>query len=50
VAYDADGHHRTVYEATLEAVAVDVAAGGVSVSVATTDSPDERRRDRADTI
>jgi response regulator of citrate/malate metabolism len=50
VAYDADGHHRTVYEATLESVAVDVAAGGVSVSVATTDSPDERRRDRADTI
>jgi len=35
--YDADGHHRTVYEATLESVTVDVTDDGYSLSV-TTDS------------
>lgn len=49
--YDADGHHRAVFEATLEAVAVDVTGDGLSVTVTTT-TPDEpatraqRRRSR----
>lgn len=34
--YDADGHHRTVYEATLESVTVDVTEDGYAVSVTTT--------------
>lgn len=33
--YDADGHHRTVYEATLESVTVDVTEDGYALSVAT---------------
>jgi predicted transcriptional regulator len=38
--YDADGHHRAVFEATLEAVSVDVTGDGLSVTVTTT-TPDE---------
>lgn len=33
--YDDDGHHRTVYEATLESVTVDVTDDGYALSVAT---------------
>jgi DNA-binding Lrp family transcriptional regulator len=40
VEYDADGHHRTVFETTLEAVSVDVTDDGLSVTV-TTAAPDE---------
>ncbi len=40
VEYDADGHHRTVFETTLEAVSVDVTDDGLSVTVTTT-TPDE---------
>jgi len=36
--YDGDGHHRTVFEATLEAVSVGLDGDGVSLTVATTDS------------
>jgi len=39
MAYDADGHHRTVFEATLESVRVDVVGEGLSVTVET--SPTE---------
>jgi predicted transcriptional regulator len=35
--YDADGHHRTVYEATLESVTVDVTDDGYALSIATSD-------------
>lgn len=45
VAYDPDGHHRTVFEATLETLAVDVTDEGLSVSVSTTRS--ERTATRA---
>lgn len=38
--YDADGHHRALFEATLEAVSVDVTGDGLSVTVTTT-TPDE---------
>jgi len=38
MALDADGHHRTVFETTLEAVSVDLASDGLSVTVATTGS------------
>lgn len=31
--YDADGHHRTVFEATLEAVSFSVTANGLSVTI-----------------
>lgn len=49
--YDADGHHRAVFEATLEAVSVDVTGDGLSVTVTrtTTDEPAtraQRRRSR----
>jgi AcrR family transcriptional regulator len=40
VEYDADGHHRTVFETTLEAISVDVTDDGLSVTVTTT-APDE---------
>jgi len=33
IRYDADGHHRTVYEATLESVTVDVTDAGYALSV-----------------
>jgi predicted transcriptional regulator len=33
--YDADGHHRTVYEATLESITVDVTEDGYALSVTT---------------
>ena len=33
LAYDADGHHRTVFETTLESVTLDVTDQGLSVSV-----------------
>jgi response regulator of citrate/malate metabolism len=36
--YDADGHHRTVFETTLKAVSVDLASDGLSVTVVTTGS------------
>jgi predicted transcriptional regulator len=35
MAYDADGHHRTVFETTLEAVSVDLVGDGLSVTVTT---------------
>jgi len=35
MAYDADGHHRTVFEATLESVTVDVDDEGLTVTVET---------------
>jgi DNA-binding transcriptional ArsR family regulator len=49
--YDADGHHRAVFEATLEAVSVDVTGDGLSVTVTTTTSDEpgsraQRRRSR----
>jgi predicted transcriptional regulator len=37
VVYDPDGHHRTVFETTLEAVSVDVTSDGLSVTVTTSD-------------
>jgi len=36
--YDADGHHRTVFEATFEALSVDVTDDGLAVTVTTTGS------------
>lgn len=33
VVYDPDGHHRTVFEATLEAVSFSVTANGLSVTI-----------------
>jgi DNA invertase Pin-like site-specific DNA recombinase len=36
--YDADGHHRTVFETTLEAISVDLIGGELSVTVATSGS------------
>ena len=36
--YDADGHHRTVFEATFEALSVDVTADGLAVTVTTAES------------
>jgi response regulator of citrate/malate metabolism len=35
LAYDTDGHHRTVFESTLESVTLDVTPDGLSVSVTT---------------
>jgi DNA-binding transcriptional ArsR family regulator len=35
MSYDADGHHRTVFEATLEALSVDVTEDGLAVTVTT---------------
>lgn len=37
-AYDADGHHRTVFETTLEAVSVDLASDGFSMTITTSGS------------
>jgi len=36
--YDADGHHRTVFEATFESLSVDVTADGCAMTVTTTES------------
>lgn len=36
IAHDPDGHHRTVYEATLESVTLDVTDDGYAVTVQTT--------------
>jgi response regulator of citrate/malate metabolism len=36
--HDADGHHRTVFETTLETVSVDLVSDGLSVTVATSGS------------
>lgn len=36
MAYDADGHHRTVFEATVETVTVEVTDDGLSATVSTT--------------
>jgi len=44
MAYDADGHHRTVFETTLEAVSVDLLGDGLSVTVATSESDRSRSR------
>jgi predicted transcriptional regulator len=33
--YDADGHHRTIFEATVETLAVELTADGFSISVTT---------------
>ncbi|WP_251343749.1 ArsR/SmtB family transcription factor [Haloplanus halophilus] len=38
LSYDADGHHRTVFEATLDAVTVGLDADGIGVTVATDDA------------
>jgi predicted transcriptional regulator len=35
MAYNADGHHRTIFETTLEAVSVDLVGDGLSVTVTT---------------
>lgn len=35
--YDPDGHHRAVFETTLESISVELDADGVSVSVSTED-------------
>lgn len=40
--YDPDGHHRAVFEATLESVSVDLDADGVSLSVSTEPSDSSR--------
>ncbi|MFB6102611.1 MAG: ArsR/SmtB family transcription factor [Haloplanus sp.] len=39
--YDADGHHRTVFEATLDAVTVDLGDDGLALTVSTGDTPEE---------
>lgn len=39
IAHDPDGHHRTVYEATLESVTLDVTDDGYAISVQTTPRP-----------
>jgi len=46
MAYDPDGHHRTVFESTLERVAIDVTDDGLSVTVITTDRNTSRRSGR----
>lgn len=42
--YDADGHHRAVYETTLERVTVSVTAAGLSATASTGDSPRDSPR------
>lgn len=37
LSYDADGHHRTVFEATLDAVTVGLGADGIGVTITTDD-------------
>lgn len=44
-AYDADGHHRTVFETTLETVSVDLASDGFSLTI-TTDGADSSASQR----
>ena len=39
LSYDADGHHRTVFEATLDAVTVGLDDDGIGVTVTTDDAP-----------
>jgi predicted transcriptional regulator len=41
LSYDADGHHRTVFAATLDAITVDLDTDGVGVTVTTDDGPAE---------
>jgi len=36
--YDADGHHRTVFETTLETISVELVGGELSVTVSTSGS------------
>jgi response regulator of citrate/malate metabolism len=36
--YDVDGHHRTVFETTFEALSVDVTADGLDVTITTNGS------------
>ncbi|GAB3316158.1 ArsR family transcriptional regulator [Haloplanus rallus] len=38
LSYDADGHHRTVFEATLDAVTVGLDGDGIGVTVTTDDA------------
>ncbi|GAB6862037.1 ArsR/SmtB family transcription factor [Haloplanus litoreus] len=38
LSYDADGHHRTVFEATLDAVTVGLDADGIGVTITTDDA------------
>jgi DNA-binding transcriptional ArsR family regulator len=40
LSYDADGHHRTVFEATLDSVTVGLDADGIAITVATDDAAD----------
>ena len=42
---DADGHHRTVYRATLDRVVVDLTEEGFEVTVSTRESPADRFTD-----
>lgn len=44
LAYDADGHHRTVFEATVETLSVDVTDDGLSVTVNTGGSDRDAHR------
>jgi predicted transcriptional regulator len=41
--FDADGHHRTMYESTLETVTVDIEDDGFSAQVATSEPPHSRQ-------
>ncbi|WP_251330237.1 ArsR/SmtB family transcription factor [Haloplanus pelagicus] len=41
LSYDADGHHRTVFEATVDAVTVGLDADGIGVTVETDDGAAE---------
>lgn len=38
MAYESDGHHRTVFEATLETLSLDLVDDGLSVTVTTRDA------------
>jgi len=44
--YDADGHHRTVFEATLELVSVDVTGDSLSMTVTRHDPEPGTRAER----
>lgn len=44
LSYDADGHHRTVFEATVETLSVDVTDDGLSVTVTTGESDRDAHR------
>jgi predicted transcriptional regulator len=42
--YDADGHHRTVFETTLEAVSIDLVGDELSVTIAVNESDQSSSR------